>query len=98
MFEEKLKTLGETYEQKHAELVAVQREEFKKIVNSFLDDCISSVDGNFDPYYKHHEIPIKLKLHFSAPVQPETEDLISELGLVLKVDDQCLCVEGRLSF
>lgn len=98
MFGEKLKTLGETYEQKHAELVATQRKEFEKIVNSFLDDCISHVDGNFNLNYKRHEIPINLELHFSAPVQPETKDLISVLGLELKANGKCVYVEGHLFF
>ena len=95
MFEEKLKTVRETYEQKHAELVAAQRDEFKKVVDEFIDAAIAAEAGNYRPT---RSLFISRNLNFNAPPQPETKKLAIDNGLELRSDGNHVYVEGYLFF
>lgn len=95
MFEEKMKALGETYEQKHAELVAAQRDEFKKVVDEFIDAVIAAETGN---YLAIRSLFISRPLNFNVPPQPETKKLAFDNGLELRSDGNHVYVEGYLFF
>lgn len=95
MFEEKLKALGEVYDRKHAELVKAQHDEFKRVVDEFIDSKISAENGSYLPT---RSIFIIGSLHFDALPQPEIKKLALDNGLEIVRDGDVILVQGTLYF